>query len=246
MTGKDYAPRLRRPFLRDFHKHLLLLATAVFICIGYITTRVLAFPPGWFGWIQKQFDLNAENNLTTWFATFLWMVAAYRAYRLAEVDHTRQGAFSNKLYWASLALVALACSIDEIAQIHEMTSSIPGRFGVDFIVYDWVPFGIAAFAVVGLFFLRFLLRLPRYIGATIVLAGAIFVGGAIGWESVGSLIGHGPLWRFNTDNGWTFVIAAEEFMEMTGVILLIVALQTHYRQLVLARPAVSEGPRQAA
>ena len=83
--------------------------------------------------------------------------------------------------------------------------------------FAWVIPGAAAVLLVGLIYLRFLAGQPRRLARNMVLAGAVYVGGALILEMVGGLLfeTYGP--GVQTD----LVSMLEEVAEMAGIILYI-------------------------
>jgi hypothetical protein len=86
----------------------------------------------------------------------------------------------------------------------------------------WVlPYAVLTLGV-GAVYLRFLWNLPRRLAVFMVVSGAIYVGGAIGVELLTG-------WLFIKDNeqfglGYHLAAAAEEAMEMGGIVLFIHAV----------------------
>jgi hypothetical protein len=78
-------------------------------------------------------------------------------------------------------------------------------------------------ALVGLFYLRFLLALPRRFQVLCAASGAIFLGGAVAAEWVGSEIARR---RPGDDASWAYQlqVIVEEGLEMAGIALFIYAL----------------------
>ena len=114
--------------------------------------------------------------------------------------------------------------------IHEMADAVLQRkLNTTGVLYlAWViPFGIFA-AAVGLIYLRFLMDLERKTAIRFVVAGAIFVGGAIGMEMAAAPIIEtvGPSSIYHT-----FTQTIEEGMEMTGAILFLRALLLYIAQI---------------
>jgi hypothetical protein len=82
-------------------------------------------------------------------------------------------------------------------------------------------FGIPLAAILVLAYWRFVLTLPRQTKRLVIAAGALFVAGALGAEMVAGL--------WESRNGadthrYELITAAEEFLEMTGVLVFIYAL----------------------
>jgi hypothetical protein len=137
----------------------------------------------------------------------------------AVAVHSRR----DQAYWCVLALAFVFLAADEAFEIHEkLIVPLRSRFdtgGVFF--YTWViPYGIATL-LFGLAYLRFLLRLPRQTAALFVVAGAVYISGALGMEMVGGLL---------ADQGGVHTIAyvlaqtTEETLEMSGVVLFTYAV----------------------
>lgn len=87
--------------------------------------------------------------------------------------------------------------------------------------FAWVvPYGLATLAL-GAAYVEFLRRLPRKTAVRFVVAGAIFVSGAVGCEMIGGWIeetrGRDD-WMFRTE------VVCEETLEMAGIALFIRAM----------------------
>lgn len=117
-------------------------------------------------------------------------------------------------YWYGLTLGFLLLAVNEVAGIHETINSL--------IDMNWaIPGGIAA-AVMGVAFIPFVRRLPPRTAILFVVAGVLYVGGAVGMELVGE-----PMDSDTLQYNLTTVV--EEGLEMGGVILFIYALLGHMR-----------------
>lgn len=156
-------------------------------------------------WLARQlFDVDEEHNLPTWFSGFILLVASATLYvrrQAAEASSVRE-----KRLWSVLCGAFFVLAIDEVAGLHETINSATD------ILWAYPALGVVA--VVGLYFLPLLKELPRSTLILYVLAGIIFVGGAVGVEIIGHPMDADTL---------TYQIATlvEEGMEMLGVILLI-------------------------
>jgi hypothetical protein len=90
--------------------------------------------------------------------------------------------------------------------------------------YAWIiPAGICV-ALFVLGYLRFLAKLPAKTRRLFLLAGAIFVGGALGIEAVSGK--HASL-HGEQNLTYHLIIAVEELFEMAGVVVFIYALLDH-------------------
>ncbi|MDA1183437.1 MAG: hypothetical protein O2930_02185 [Acidobacteria bacterium] len=175
----------------------------------------------WIPWRQL-FDVDEENNLPTWFSGFLLGVTSFWLW----VAATAKRAASNRwwIHWKSLALGFLVLCIDEVAGLHESFNTVTDT--------SWaIPGGILAVAV-GLLFFSFLWSLPAATRTVFVLAGGIYVGGAVGVEMVGA-----PMDADTMTYNLTTVV--EEGMEMAGVLLFLLALLRYLAREQGASHAVS-------
>jgi hypothetical protein len=160
----------------------------------------------WIPWRQL-FDVDEENNLPTWFSGFLLGLTAFWVWINAEAKHRELDRWW--IHWKALALGFFVLCIDEIAGLHESFNTVTDA--------TWaIPGGILAL-LVGLTFFSFLWSLPTATRNAFFLAGCIFVGGAVGVEIIGA-----PMDSDTMTYNLTTVV--EEGMEMTGVLLFLMAL----------------------
>tara|TARA_B110000211_G_scaffold66746_1_gene77081 strand:+ start:273 stop:926 length:654 start_codon:yes stop_codon:yes gene_type:complete len=185
---------------RDYIASLSALA-AVFICvhlgINYYNYQVEELP-----WLLIQmFELDEENNLPTWFSSFILLNVAFFVY----VSSNRPN-LQKKAHWRFTAFGFLILAIDEVAGMHETFNSsieinwaIPGAILVLFVAAAYVPF---------------LLSLRGRLALLFVLAGAMFVSGAIVTELLSE--------DMESDSwGYAVAVALEEGLEMFGVLLFL-------------------------
>jgi hypothetical protein len=196
---------------------LVILANLTFTFIRFFTGK-----PSVFG-LVRLFDVESEGNVPTWFSSVLLLTAAALLAWIARGKHIDRDRFRR--HWAALALIFFWMSLDETAVVHEMLSR-PTKLLVKndvggLLHYTWVIPGALFVVIVGLAFLKFLLALPRRIGIQFVIAGAVFVGGAIGVELAGG-------WYASTHGSgnlpYRLLATLEESCEMAGVIIFIDAL----------------------
>lgn len=153
-------------------------------------------------WLIRQlFDLDEENNLPTWFSGFLLLNCAAVLFLSQTVAETRLG-----WHWRLLAIGFLILSIDEVAGLHETFHT-----SIDF---NWAIPAAILVGIVGLAFVPFLLALPRKLAVWFVVAGAIYVSGAIVVEWFSRDMDEDSL-------AYTFATALEESMEMLGAWLFL-------------------------
>lgn len=174
----------------------------------------------------RQFDLDREGNVPTWFQSGLFLIAASLLAAIARVRRQERAPYA--WHWAALALIFVGLSADEAASLHEMAVK-PLRtllHARGLLHFTWVVPGAAFVLAVGLAYLRFLLHLPALTRRRFVVAGGLFVGGALGMELAGG-------WAADFAGQESLLYAAmatiEETLEMAGLVVFVHALLCHLR-----------------
>lgn len=126
--------------------------------------------------------------------------------------------------WFLFAILFAVLSLDEAAQLHERLSVIGRNMVVPsgFLLFPWVVPGAIITLVIGVASLFWLQILPRVTAVRFLVAGAIFVGGALGIEMLEAAVAD----HYGTLNVLPYYLLStlEESMELVGVILFIRAL----------------------
>ena len=160
-------------------------------------------------------NLDSETSFPTWLTSMLLLMSAVLCWLESRLDTTNM-----RKRWRLLAVGFVVLSIDEVAALHEMTAG-PLRRLLDVggpFFYAWVIPALAIVVVAAAYFYPILPPLPRSTRFRILLAGGLYVMGAVGMEMVSGVL---------TDDGqrdsWTFYATAtvEEIMEIGGVFLFV-------------------------
>lgn len=169
------------------------------------------------------FSLSWEANLPTWYSTALLLACAATLAFIGRADVPGQTG-----YWRLLAAVFLYLSIDEAVGLHEQLNGLVELGGPFY--FSWIIPAGAVVLVLGLAYLRFLGRLPADTRRRFVLAGALYLAGALLMEIPLGLWteAHG-----DADLGYALIDFVEETLEMIGATLFLLALVRH---------AASHGP----
>jgi hypothetical protein len=172
--------------------------------------------------LLPRLGLSYEHNVPTWFASSLLLVCALAAGAIA-----REAASWRRHWWGITVLLGYA-SLDEAMGIHEHLGGHLDTGGVLF--FDWVIPAVGILVVLGLVYLPFVRALAASTRWRLVVAAAIFVGGAVAMEL--------PLgwWaeRAGPDSlGYGLIDWVEETLELVGASLALVALVAHRQE---ARP----------
>jgi hypothetical protein len=175
--------------------------------------------------LKPRFDLGGEGNIPAFYSAVALFVAGVLLLTIARLKFDDRD--RHRWGWLGLGLGFLLMAVDEATQIHELLYRVPGFDSGEWL---WiVPFGILLL-VIGLAFLRFLMHLePRY-RRLFLLSAALFLGGAVGLELAADIMIGGT----SQGPNWATVVftAAEEGLEMAGVVLFIVSLLRYLAEIV--------------
>ena len=165
-------------------------------------------------------SLDGEANIPAWFSGALLLVSALLLVCIAGAERHSGGRVAP---WALLALVFLFLSLDEIAQLHEL-SIRPLRehfHTTGLLYYPWiVPAGVCA-STLAIGYSGFLTALPGRTRWFFLTAGSIYVLGAVGLEAIS---GHEAALYGEQSAPYQVISTLEELLEMTGVVVFIYAL----------------------
>ncbi len=164
--------------------------------------------------------VDGEANIPAWFSASLLLCAALLLGGIASA-HRRVG--ERAVLWWLLSLLFVLLSLDEIAQLHELSiRPLREHFHASgFLYYPWiVPAGICASTLV-IGYSGFLTALPGKTRWLFLIAGAIYVLGALGVEA---LSGRQASLHGEQTGLHHLIVTFEELLEMTGVAVFIYAL----------------------
>jgi hypothetical protein len=237
------APVLSLDIRRYVRVHVTCMIVLVVLCFAGQYCHFVLHHDRVFGLI-RDFDLDEEANVPTWFETATLVLAAALLEVAARVNRSVRD--DRWVRWRVLSSGFLFMSLDELASIHErfrlpfqMLRNVP-----KFWAFSWVVPAAVLVVVAFSFFLPWLRKLPERTRNGLLLAGAVYVAGAVGLETAGGIVAM----TVGMDN-WTYVATytLEETMEMTGCLLLIVTMLRYLRSLhPVPTLEITSGPRPAA
>jgi len=165
------------------------------------------------------FSLSYEGNIPTWYSSSLLVLSA--ALLVVATLQALQTNASHVWHWGFMAVVMAYVSMDEFIGFHEHAGVIEGT-GIFY--FSWVIPGAIVVAILALVYFRFLLHLPDDTRRAFLIAGMVFIGGALGVELV---LGLWTETHTRHNLGYGLIDFVEESMEILGVTLFVLALIDH-------------------
>ncbi len=204
---------------------LILGGVSVYLCAQSIVVKTLEFTAPQQTYALYHFsqlvNVSYEESLPAWYSSLMLFAAALVIALIARAKRANRDRYV--VHWIGLAILFGYLSLDEAAAIHELfTEPLQTAFNTGGVLYfAWVIVGAPFVLVVGLLYLRFLLHLPPRTRLLMVLAGALYVSGALVVDAISA-----SLWAVDEGTSLTYwaVGTVEELLEMLGVVVLIYAL----------------------
>jgi hypothetical protein len=201
-----------------------LFAIQALIGLGFWFTRNQTVDD--LGWLRATFWLSAEYRPPAFFAAFQLGLAAWLCWRVRALE--------RRSPWGAAAAICLYMGIDEGLGIHEQVghriaafSDAPAFEGV----YNWMVFFAPLALALGLWLAwRFAKVLDRLAMGLLILAGAMFLSGAVGFElleSTGSSIDK----TYQATPAGQLNLLLEEMLEFSAVGLAVFVFARHWLSL---------------
>ena len=167
------------------------------------------------------FYVDQEASAPTWYSSAALAISGSLLLLIALAKQYQCDAF--RWHWATLSLLVLGLSLDEVAMIHEIPID-PMRQAFQWgglLHYAWVIPGFIFVSIIGLIYLKFFFHLPRRTKILFFSSAFVFVLGAIGVEMLSGVQADGV---GEESLPYALIVTIEEFLEMLGVVILIRAL----------------------
>lgn len=200
-----------------------LVVTAAALVAFSVAGQIVRHYTGYDGVAVRLFYVDTELNVPTFFAVALLLTASVLLGIIAA--NRRRTGFDDWVKWAVLCGGFFVMALDEGAAVHERlirpVRALLGEGPYGLLYYAWVVPAILLVVALGLYFMRFLSRLPAYTRAQFLIAATLFLGGAIGVELAG---GAWAEERGTGNIGYGLIVNVEEGLELIGTIVFINAL----------------------
>lgn len=208
-------------------KRVLLILMGIAIFLNVMSLIVWYVPRRFQIDIGRMFELffvDNENNVPTFFAVLLFIMCGLLLIYIGLITRFKNERFSK--LWTILAIGFFYLACDDFMVLHEKLTKPTNvlfrylKISND-IQFSWVIPVVAILILVGIFFIPFFIHLPHRTKILFIVAGAIFLTGAIGMETLGGSIRSvfGPYSR-----EYMIETSFEEFLEMAGPIVFLYSL----------------------
>lgn len=216
----------------------VLLGIVLGLCLANLSAQFARYflGRGALWGFTRVIDIDYENTIPAWYSSVALLLCSVLLAMVALTKRQQRDRF--KKHWAGLSAIFLLFSIDEAASLHELLiEPVRNLLKADgYFYFAWVIPGIAFVLLVTGLYWKFLANLPVKTRNLFVLAGAIFVGGAIGVEMLGGNYLQENAANISYENfaGWrgmgvALILTLEEALEMIGVAIFVYALLDYMR-----------------
>ena len=208
----------------------VLLIIILFLEIANIIGLLFYFNDANIGWLFNLFNIRTEGNIPAYYSSITILFASFL---LGFISLFRKLNGLSYSLWLVLAIIFFYLSIDESVQLHERVGVLFDRnFELTgYLSWGWViPYGFFFIVFSLVYYFKFLPKLPKKISWLFIIAGSIYVTGAIGIEMLAAK-------NYSSDNFSEILNAIcysiEEFLEMLGIALFIYSLLLYMKQEIV-------------
>lgn len=204
----------------------LLVATVAALHVLNIPAVLFRYvwPSDWARHYIAFFGVSGEGKLPTFYSGLTLLAAAALLGLIAAHERQRGGRFNR--HWAALALIFILMAMDEMVSIHELsTGTLRLHLGITGgpLYHAWVVPAVVFLVFMAAAYFRFLLALPGRSRTLFLIAGALYVGGALGMEMAGGAY----LAARGQDLTYGVLASLEEVLEMAGIVVFLYGLMDH-------------------
>ena len=200
----------------------LLLIGAIFFAVVSAIIQVSEYVFGYEDDWTSLFNVDRELNFPTWYSALMIIACSALLKIIATGKQQQEDRYTKD--WLLLSRIFCFMAIDEIVSLHEIfiIPEVSEALNLPWFLHSaWVIPGM----IFLLWFIRryrkFVRHLPPQAQKNFILAGCIYVGGALVMEMIGSHFAESLSQQHII---YTLTTTLEEFLEMLGIILFIHSL----------------------
>ena len=187
---------------------------------AHVSTLVLYYSindPNQFDFVRL-LDLDYEGNIPTLYSALIFIFNGCLLALIAQFY--RQQNDRQSIYWLFMAFIFVFLGIDEGSRLHEEVGDWVENFvnARGFLYFPWViPYSVVLL-IVGLFYLRFYLRLDSSLKIRLAFSAILFLSGALGFELLSAVEADSV---GTTSLRYSVLYTIEESLELSGLILFM-------------------------
>jgi len=177
--------------------------------------------------LMTRFDITAELSIPNWYSSLALFFCGILLLTIARAKYALRDRW--RFHWLALGVIFVGLSMDEVVRFHEMVNTAMSWVvhGHGLLYYPWVIPALTFCGIIGLSYIPFLLHIERRSAVLFLIAGAIYVGGAVGMDAIGGDLAE----HFGTQSLYPhFSEYVEELMEDVGQLVFIYALLDYMRR----------------
>lgn len=182
-TGRHVDHEQRASITPRGAAHLLVLVVLSLTALSLIGQAAKHFLPDFVlrDRFAATFNLDEEGNVPTLYSTLAILSCAVLLRVIARIEREEGGRFSR--HWTLMSIIFLGLAVDEFLFLHEEINYRLDLSG--FTQWSWVGVGIVFVLAFAFLFFRMIVQLPSPVRRLFILAGLIYLSGAIVMETVG-------------------------------------------------------------
>jgi len=173
------------------------------------------------------FNLDEEHNIPAVYSFFQLLAAAFLLAMIAM--HASKTKDRLRGYWWLMTILFFYIAFDELESFHERVSLWLHQYfhTTGFFYFAWVAPAVIILLVLGIILLQFLRNLPIACRKRFLVAGIVYITGAVG----GDIVAGKYITMHGSGLGWPYVVEyhVEETMELLAIAYFIYALLLHIR-----------------
>lgn len=183
--------------------------------------------PDVFDWI-RMLDFDEEGNLPSLYSS---LAIAFCTLLLWIITKNEKSEGRSYWHWLGLSIIFLFLAFDEGFAIHEEIGGFTEGYidASGYLYFAWVvPYGVLGIIFI-MSYVKFLFRIPKDIAIQFVIAGAMFVLGAVVLEVISAK--EADLYDTYTVK-YSVLYTIEELLEMTSMVVFSNALLKYMKRTI--------------